>query len=157
MRFTILITTAFVLFSSSVFAKSDIDRLTAAFKVFEKKYTAIYEAKAPDLVELLPKTLLDDEYGAALQCFLDKLESDQGREGVEKYLSGYEAFVEQDLVSLKQIGDAPQGFETNKLLKVNKQCGILELTQKRMKESGYDKIYSDPELLKQLSDLFSEE
>ncbi len=155
MRLVYSIAIILMLSSNAILASNDIERLDAAFKIYEKKYKQVFEEKAPEIAKLLPKISLDNEFEKALQCFLNELEASQGRQGVEKYLNDYEVFVQQNFTSVRQLTGAPTGLPVEQAMQTNKACGITALSLKRMQDSGYNKIYSDPKLLEQLTELFS--
>lgn len=116
------------------------------------------QEKAPNIAKLFPDLSWDSDFRKAMACYLSELKAEKGAAAVESYITQIEQFSTRTFTSLTDIIDTPSGFEkTAKMLEVSKKCGMLEVSQRRMEESGYNKIFSDPELMKEFSSLYSEE
>ncbi|GHA07869.1 hypothetical protein GCM10008090_17120 [Arenicella chitinivorans] len=137
----------------NAYADSQLDRLESATTTISDKTRALFEAQAPELAELLPDPTWDAPMRDAMSCYLGEIERIVGKEAAEKYLDEYEAFAQREFNDLKTLLDAPAPLPDREMLQANDTCGVIELSQKRMEESGYTKVFSDPDLMKKLTEL----
>lgn len=143
--------------SFSAIASSQLDRLQEAQQTLAAKAKAHASKQAPRVAALMPDMSWDAEYRAAMQCYLNQVESRHGASAVSQYLSDLEAFVAQDFTSFSALNKAPSGLNDDEMFPVSTECGVIEISKKRMQESGYNAIFSDPELMQELTKLIQQE
>lgn len=132
----------------SALADSQLDRLEA---VSEEMNLAMAELMARELASkgadpapmmaALPDTTWDDEHRGAGTCMLDEYRAIGGEDMVENILTNMENLVGEvataTMESLAEIDALPEGVTQEQSADIARSCGFIELSLKRMEESGF--------------------
>lgn len=145
-----LATVAIVLMPTAVFAQSQLERLEAVseqtneimiVKMVEEM-TAETGADPAPIMEMLPDMSWDAEFRSAGECMLEKYEEKIGRKGIDTMLDNMEEVVPTMAEkSIEEMGEdfdiLPEGMTISDSISIQQDCGMMELAQKRMSESGF--------------------
>lgn len=124
-----------------------LDRLIAATEQLSFKSEVFYISRVPALEGKLPDLTVDDEMRGALSCILDEIETQIDAPAVEKYVSAMETLSAQEITSFEQLQNANPGLPDDVLLNVMSTCGMIEISMRRMQESGMWEAMQDPDVL----------
>lgn len=109
-----------------------------------REYTKM-GADGDDLRAAIPDGTWDDAYRDAGQCTLDKYRAIIGSSGVDDMLDEMDdIFISLDdgsatFESMEELSElnSIEGISTEQQMSITRECGIIELSMQRMRESGF--------------------
>ncbi|EPX81482.1 hypothetical protein [Litoreibacter arenae] len=135
---------------ASALLADNLERLEAASELGGQQLSTFLLSRAPELEPNLPSWEWDDTYRQAGRCFLDNLETSQGADGVERYLSVIETYAARPITSLDQTAEQPPEMMAPPVMAAMQTCGVQQEVMKRMTESGLMGAMMNPETMSKL-------
>ena len=94
------------------------------------------------LRETIPDSTWDDEYRAAGSCLLDKLAAASSTGAVDQMLAEMDEALPQiasmDIENMdEELDFTPEGISDDYMIEANDECGLVDISLKRMEESGF--------------------
>ena len=141
--------------SLTVAADDQLDRFEAIsesshdviMEIMIQEYSAM-GADIDDLRDAIPEGDWDEAYREAGQCMLDGYADIIGRSGVDDMLDEMEAVFDSldsgsatvdSMVELSELNSI-DGVSTEQQMAITRECGFVELSMQRMRESGLTDI-----------------
>ncbi len=143
------LTTAFALLPVLAAAQEDpVDRIAAANIAMAEQMEAFFLSRAPELEDRMPDHSWNDEMRAAGECFVAGYEEEQGKEGLDAYITAMETWSETEITSFEQMNFGMPEILTDPLpQRLSQECGVIEISVRRAQESGFIEALSDPEIM----------
>ena len=138
----VLLAALFTLSSTTAYAESDLERFEKLSEAMSAKMNILLVKEMPQVADYLPSTEWDDDYRKAGACMLKKYESLLGEGFLEDMISKGEAFLAREFSGFEDMTTAaadfaPKGLTDQDQVRINQECGMMQLHQKRMMESGF--------------------
>ncbi|MEM6372790.1 MAG: hypothetical protein AAF727_08445 [Pseudomonadota bacterium] len=143
-----LLTAIFLTLPAAAIAQTQLERLEAISEemnlgmaqMMVREIEAAGGNPAPVLAAF-PDTSWDDEYRAAGTCMLDQYNAIAGQDGTNIMLDRMEAMNRQlataTMDSFEAMDIHPDGMSEEQSMAIAQSCGIVELSMRRMQESGF--------------------
>jgi hypothetical protein len=151
-RLQMLPLVALIALSMSAIADDQLDRFEAisershdiVMKMMVREYGAM-GADTEALHAAIPDGDWNDAYREAGQCMLDRYSAIIGSSGVDTMLAEMETLFDSldagsaTLESMAELNElnAIEGVSTEQQLAITQECGFVELSMERMRESGF--------------------
>jgi len=99
-------------------------------------------ADSAALAEAMPDPSWDDAFRDAGQCMLEAYDAEASAEAVDRMLSDMEDVLPRiagaSLEEMEELGSfLPAGLTESDSLRINQQCGMMDLQRERMMQSGF--------------------
>jgi len=136
-------------------AQTRLDRLESLSEEFTAVvYEKMVEELAPDPTEreaiaaAMPDAAWDDDFREAGGCILEAYETASSAEAVDQMLSDMEdalpRLADASMQEMEELGFfLPAGLSENDSLRINQECGMMELQRQRMMQSGFMEAMMD--------------
>jgi hypothetical protein len=153
-----MMTAGFVLmtgWSAAALANDQLERFEAIsergneimMEIMVRQYASM-GMDAGAIRDAVPDGAWDDEYREAGQCALDRYRDLVGRSGVDDMLDQMEAMfasVDPETATMESMSElselsAIEGISTDQQMAITKDCGLVEISMRRMQESGFMEI-----------------
>ena len=130
-------------------AQSRLDRLeNLSEEVTAMVYVKMVEELAPDRAEseviaaAMPDATWDDDFREAGRCILEAYETESGEDAVDQMLSDMEdalpRMADASMEDMEEMSSfLPAGLTEDESLRINQECGMMELQRERMMQSGF--------------------
>lgn len=145
-----LMIAAFALLPSLALA-DQLDRLIVATDKLTALTFAFYTDRVPELKGALPDMSIDAEMSAAMQCMLDQIERDGGTGTAEVYVASMERLADTLVInSLEDMGNMMGDLDQQLAMDAMMNCGQMEISMRRMQESGLFEAMQKPGVMEAL-------
>lgn len=142
-----------LLFCNIATADDLLNRLENATELLAKNQETFYVSRVPELKGKLPSSAVDDETRGAISCVLNGIKSSKGDTAAEEYVKYVEKSASKDFTSFSQLSEVealPTSLDEDTLISLMTECKNIEISTKRLQESGAWEILSNPETMKKL-------
>jgi len=133
--------TSLLLLPLSMKAQTELEQFEEIAEAMSTKMNQIFLSKDPSLKSVLPAVEWDDEFRSAAECALDKYRSEGGDDFVAQMLKNGKQFVSTEITEFEDIEKAldfmPDGISDQRQIEISQECGLTQLTLKRMEDSGF--------------------
>ncbi len=123
------------------YSQTELEQFEEVAEAMSAKMNELFLVQDPSLKEVLPSTDWDDEFRSAAKCVLDLYRSEAGDEFVAQMLENGKKFASSELTNFDDIEKAldfmPDGISDARQIAISQECGMTDLTLKRMQESGF--------------------
>lgn len=142
--------TAALIFTASGAAADPLDRLIVATEALSEKANAFYISRVPALDGKLPDMTVEGELRNALACALDMIVTEGGPEMQIAYVESMEEMASRDINNITDLQEVPDVVPDEILFAAMSECGMMEITAQRMKDSGFWEAMQDPDVMQAL-------
>jgi len=142
---------ALTLIAAPAFAQSELDRLEVVSEAVAQNMAAFLVARVPELADVMVDWEWDAEMREVATCTMDRIRTEGGDQALTDYLDALEVFSTIEITSIEQMGAAtPIPFSNDVAMQVATECRAMEVSARRMQESGMMEAMMDPAIMGRL-------